>query len=51
MKELIYQSSGAMVTQLDPDAPTRQSRSIHDLDQVYPYLLQHSLLLQLVVTR
>ncbi|CAI6351545.1 unnamed protein product [Macrosiphum euphorbiae] len=33
-KELIYQSSGSMVTQLDPDAPTRQSRSIHDLDQV-----------------
>ncbi|XP_050541479.1 nuclear pore complex protein Nup107 [Daktulosphaira vitifoliae] len=33
-KQLIYQSSGAMVTQLDPDAPQRQNRSIHDLDQV-----------------
>lgn len=23
-----------MVTKLDPDAPSRQARSIHDLDQV-----------------
>jgi len=31
-----------MVTKLDPDAPNRQSRSIHDLDQVCAYLLLFS---------
>lgn len=34
-----------MVTKLDPDAPTRQSRSIHDLDHVCAFLLHYYLLL------
>lgn len=32
-----------MVTQLDPDAPTRQLRPIHDLDQVYANLFLFNL--------